>query len=244
MLEFQDPTKLVPLWTFLALVIAGGAALATIRLSSILPQVAEEHERFVKMAGVFLLVSALLTGICAFVLPQTLAIGIGLVSGLLVVLLPVLRKLALTLINAVLSPFRLLWRAMVRVYLAVVRAWVTRAFPELLSGTLSRLDTIETKIEGLYRDKPSHRMMAVLARWPDVVERVKAKNEHVGALLKPGEPIAIEHNELTLRFPYPFHKGRIEEPKTRTLIEETASEVLGFPIKLRCVLHSSHSGNE
>jgi len=146
-LEFQDPAKLMPLWTFLGFIALGGIALAQIDFRKIFLQISERGDRIVKIIGVFLLIGSLLAGILALILPQALAMIVGLAAGLLVVLSPVLRQSVLTLVNAILLPFRLLWRAVVRAYLALIRASVTRAFPELLLGAVSKVDAIPALTE-------------------------------------------------------------------------------------------------
>lgn len=235
--EFEDLTKLEPLWEFLAFVIAGGAALAAIPFSTIFPQMDARSERVIKMIGVFLLMGALVTGTCAFIISPALAIVVGLGTGLLVMSLPFLRQLVLRLINAALRPFRFFWRAITGVYLGIVRASVARAFPELSPGIVSRLDEIEAALEDLYGGTSRLTIYGVRRRWDKVLQQVESKNLHVYALLKSCEPIALEGNELTLGFYYPFHRGRVEEPRAIAVVEESLEEVWGVPVKVKCVLH-------
>lgn len=49
-------------------------------------------------------------------------------------------------------------------------------------------------------------------------------------------PVELEDNTLVLGFYAEFHKGKIEDPKYRRLVERKLKEVFGFPYQVRCVL--------
>ena len=50
------------------------------------------------------------------------------------------------------------------------------------------------------------------------------------------EPVAVENDTLVLSFNYPFHMEKIENPKSRQIVEEKLSEMFGKPNKVRCAL--------
>ncbi len=82
------------------------------------------------------------------------------------------------------------------------------------------------------------------AGWDEMLQRIKAKNIHVEALLKSSEPVSVEDQVVTLGFYYPFHKGKVESRRLRVLVEEAVSEVLGRTYELSCVLLPGRVGRE
>lgn len=73
-------------------------------------------------------------------------------------------------------------------------------------------------------------------RWEELLAGVRPLNHSVEALLRAARPSKVEGEFLTLEVFYKFHKERLESEKCRTVVEEIAGQILGVPIKLRCVL--------
>jgi DNA polymerase-3 subunit gamma/tau len=76
----------------------------------------------------------------------------------------------------------------------------------------------------------------VLAKWSEILEKVRPLNHSVQAFLKASRPLACESDFLILEVFYKFHKDQLESEKCRRIFEKTASEVLGCSIKLKCSL--------
>jgi DNA polymerase-3 subunit gamma/tau len=72
--------------------------------------------------------------------------------------------------------------------------------------------------------------------WEGLLTQIKKRNMHVEALLKSCQPVAVEEDIVILGFYYPFHKGRIEEPRCKGLVEEVLSQAMGQPYHIECVL--------
>jgi len=72
--------------------------------------------------------------------------------------------------------------------------------------------------------------------WEGLLTQIKQRNMHVEALLKSCQPVAVEEDVVVLGFYYPFHKGRIEEPRCKSLVEELLSQAVGQPYHIECVL--------
>lgn len=72
--------------------------------------------------------------------------------------------------------------------------------------------------------------------WEGLLAQIKNRNMHVEALLKSCQPMAVEEDVVVLGFYYPFHKGRIEEPRCKGLVEEVLSQAMGQPYHIECVL--------
>ena len=72
--------------------------------------------------------------------------------------------------------------------------------------------------------------------WSRVLGAIRPRSRSVEALLKSCEPAAIIDRVVTLGFYYEFHKERISEEKSRTVVEEALSELLGRPLRVKCAL--------
>jgi DNA polymerase III gamma/tau subunit len=79
-------------------------------------------------------------------------------------------------------------------------------------------------------------LKVILERWDELLAGVKPLNHSVEALLRACRPIKLDGNDLTLEVFYKFHKERLETDKCRLIVEEVASQLLGLPVKLKCVL--------
>lgn len=80
------------------------------------------------------------------------------------------------------------------------------------------------------------KLAEVEAKWPEILANVKPLNHSIEALLRACRPIKIDGQTLTLEVFYKFHKERLETEKCRQVVEEAASQILGNPIRLSCIL--------
>lgn len=76
----------------------------------------------------------------------------------------------------------------------------------------------------------------IQGKWMEILTNVRPLNNSVSALLRATRPIEINGGVLILEVFYRFHKERLEEERCRRIIEDVAAQVLGTPIKLKCVL--------
>lgn len=76
----------------------------------------------------------------------------------------------------------------------------------------------------------------IVLKWQEILKAVKPRNHSIEALLKACEPVAVLGDTLHLNFFYPFHKERIEAVKSREIVEETVSKVMGRQLSIKCVL--------
>ena len=72
--------------------------------------------------------------------------------------------------------------------------------------------------------------------WKEVLLAVRPRNHSVEALLRATRPINLAGGVLTLEVFYKFHKDQLETEKCRRIVEEVASEFLGMPVNLKCIL--------
>lgn len=73
-------------------------------------------------------------------------------------------------------------------------------------------------------------------RWDELLAGVKPLNHSVEALLRAARPTKMDGEFLILEVFYKFHKERLETEKCRSVVEEVAGQILGMPIRLRCIL--------
>lgn len=73
-------------------------------------------------------------------------------------------------------------------------------------------------------------------RWQEVLLAVRPRNHSVEALLRATRPIRLQEESLVIEVFYEFHKDRLEEEKSRRIVEEVVREVFGSPLFLKCIL--------
>jgi len=76
----------------------------------------------------------------------------------------------------------------------------------------------------------------IVERWNDLLLGVRPLNHSVEALLRAAKPIKMDNGFLTLEVFYKFHKERLDTERCRLIVEEVASQLLGKPVRLKCVL--------
>jgi len=88
------------------------------------------------------------------------------------------------------------------------------------------------------KNYPKERKLAsgIMGKWDAILEAVKSYNHSLEALLKSSRPLKFEDGDLTLEVFYKFHKEKLEQSKNRNILEKVASEILGAPTKIRCIL--------
>ena len=85
--------------------------------------------------------------------------------------------------------------------------------------------------------QPNDALLAeVVLKWQEILVRVKPKNHSIEALLKGCKPLAVYDQVLHLEFFYPFHKEKIETAKSRAIVEDVLSQVLGKKVEIKCIL--------
>ena len=108
-----------------------------------------------------------------------------------------------------------------------------------VADTAGRVDEVP-----IPQSKVSKKLEEILARWSELLAGVRPMNHSVEALLKAARPVKIDGETLTLEVFYKFHKERLETEKCRSVVEEVAQQVLGAPIKLKCILGEKRTKEE
>lgn len=72
--------------------------------------------------------------------------------------------------------------------------------------------------------------------WKKILSQVKPQSISVAGLLNSAKPLSLEENKLILGVYYQFHKDKLEEAKTKKMLEDIALNVLGKDIRVECTL--------
>lgn len=84
----------------------------------------------------------------------------------------------------------------------------------------------------------------IQGRWKEIIAGVKPHNHSVAALLRSCRPRQFDGKFLTIEAFYKFHQEKLSVAKVRNLLEETLKEILGLPVKVRCILGKKEGGEE
>ena len=76
----------------------------------------------------------------------------------------------------------------------------------------------------------------IVSRWDQVLNGVRPLNHSVQALLRASRPLGMNGKFLILEVFYRFHKEKLEEQKSRAILEKVLQEVYGRPILVKCTL--------
>jgi len=76
------------------------------------------------------------------------------------------------------------------------------------------------------------------SKWQQFLLEVKDKNTSIHAVLRVCEP-TFSGSEVSLTFPYKFHKERVEDTKNRELVETVMERVYGEKYRVKCILRTS-----
>ena len=72
--------------------------------------------------------------------------------------------------------------------------------------------------------------------WKRILEGVKPISLSVAGLLNSAKPLSFENNNLKLGVYYQFHKDKLEEAKTKKMLEDIALNVFGRDVRIECCL--------
>jgi len=72
--------------------------------------------------------------------------------------------------------------------------------------------------------------------WQKILSSVKPLSVSVAGLLSSAKPLSLEDDKLKLSVFYKFHKDKLEEFKTKKMLEEIALSVLGKEVRIECCL--------
>ncbi|MGQ9466096.1 MAG: DNA polymerase III subunit gamma/tau [Anaerolineae bacterium] len=82
----------------------------------------------------------------------------------------------------------------------------------------------------------------VTQRWNDFLRLLRSVNHSLEALMRSGKPVSVEGGALLVGFAYPFHRDKVDEEANRRAVEDALTQLLGRPVRVRCVLLAGSGG--
>lgn len=76
-------------------------------------------------------------------------------------------------------------------------------------------------------------------KWSELMNAVKPLNHSVEALLRSCRLGEVTDRTLTIIALYPFHKEKLEDPKSMRILEQAVKQVYGAPLKVKVALASN-----
>jgi len=74
------------------------------------------------------------------------------------------------------------------------------------------------------------------ASWNKILTSVKPVSLSIEGLLRSAKPLSLENNKLKLGVYYKFHKDKLDEMKTKKMLEEIVLNIFGKEISIECTL--------
>lgn len=75
--------------------------------------------------------------------------------------------------------------------------------------------------------------------WTEILAAINTSRPHVAAVIRGCAPAAVEGDVATLRASSPFHKEQLEEDRSRKLVEDAISKIMGQTYRVKCILAPS-----
>ncbi|OGL66275.1 hypothetical protein A2753_03695 [Candidatus Uhrbacteria bacterium RIFCSPHIGHO2_01_FULL_47_11] len=79
------------------------------------------------------------------------------------------------------------------------------------------------------------------AKWPEVLKRAQEENHSLPFLLSTSEPMRMEGDTIHVGVQYPFHCDKLNEPKSRAVLEKIVSDVYAMPLRIQGVISARPS---
>lgn len=104
-------------------------------------------------------------------------------------------------------------------------------------------DTIKTAISNLTHPHklPQTTLEVVKEKWSDLIKELDQSNHSLTFILKVCNLEAVTENGLEISLPYSFHKEKIDDRKTKKLIEDLLEKILGERISIFCTIKDTQT---
>lgn len=79
--------------------------------------------------------------------------------------------------------------------------------------------------------------------WPQILEQIKAKHNTIYSVLRMAQS-ELDEDILRLTFAFVFHQKRIADTKNKQIIATIASQALGMPINVECIVDPALKGKD
>lgn len=75
--------------------------------------------------------------------------------------------------------------------------------------------------------------------WKKILAEIKPISLSIAGLLSSAKPLSFEGDNLKLGVYYKFHKDKLEETKTKKILEDIALNIFGRDIRIECCLEEA-----
>lgn len=75
-------------------------------------------------------------------------------------------------------------------------------------------------------------LQEVIDKWSLFAASIKVHNQALGTIIRQAKPVEVSGTTVTTEVPYPFHRDKLQQSKTRKLLGELAAEVFGMAVTL------------
>lgn len=97
-------------------------------------------------------------------------------------------------------------------------------------------DSIKTAISNITHKKPNSTIEIIQEKWSKLLEELDQSNHSLTFILKVCNLESITENGLEISLPYSFHKEKLDDRKTKKIIEDALEKILGERINLVCTV--------
>ena len=80
--------------------------------------------------------------------------------------------------------------------------------------------------------------------WKKILAEVKPISLSIAGLLNSAKPLSFEDNRIKLGVYYQFHKDKLEETKTKKMLEDIALNIFGREVIIECCLAEAPAKRE
>jgi len=80
----------------------------------------------------------------------------------------------------------------------------------------------------------------VSEKWQDILAQLRQTNKMVEALMRSVSLVSVEGNSVVAEAQSDLLKGRIEQPNSKSYVEQAISQVIGVSASFRCVLKGEY----
>jgi hypothetical protein len=77
-------------------------------------------------------------------------------------------------------------------------------------------------------------------RWSDVLNQLRQTNKMVEALIRSVKLVGVDGNRVIVEAPSDLLKGRIDQPSSKSYVEQCISQIVGVSVSVRCVLKGEY----
>lgn len=80
---------------------------------------------------------------------------------------------------------------------------------------------------------------SIKEKWSNILQMVQSSNGPLAAILRNSQVLTVEGSTMSLQVPFQFYKDRVEESKSREIINGAIRDLLGVSMKISCVVNGT-----